>query len=369
MVKSNKEKTPPNYKDTFGVIPFKERFPWVGGDLQTLRDTFRKEYLPNDESSKKIEIEIPKLPIGFNTSGNLLALLDLPEGEKLIHGLVLIIHGLGGSSRRQGLRRMSMKLKEDGFAVLRLNLRGAGNGRSLAAGTYSAQCTSDLLPVIKKAREICEEISSIKVQRKKTMPLFGVGISLGGTILLNACLEVTGRDLLDGLVCASSPLDLSECSKSIERPRNKIYQRWLLHRLIKQTISDPFIDELEDISSFKLKVKRKRILTISDFDEAITAPRWGYSNVSDYYKYASPANKINEGANRIPKTLILHSLDDPWVPSLVAEELKMKNLRRDFNAEVVLTSRGGHNGFHGIEGCWGDKLISKWLTNLSTNLN
>ena len=46
-------------------------------------------------------------------------------------------------------------------------------------------------------------------------PIYGVGLSLGGTILLNACLdydENKGEKLLDGLACVSSPLDLSSCS-------------------------------------------------------------------------------------------------------------------------------------------------------------
>ena len=69
-------------------------------------------------------------------------------------------------------------------------------------------------------------------------PLLGAGISLGGTMLLNAALASPG--VLDGLFCASSPLDLAACSASIERPRNLVYQRWLLKRLVRQTLADPF---------------------------------------------------------------------------------------------------------------------------------
>ncbi|GIR75269.1 MAG: hypothetical protein CM15mP77_4260 [Synechococcus sp.] len=48
------------------------------------------------------------------------------------------------------------------------------------------------------------------------------------------------RAILDALFCASSPLDLAACSASIERPRNRAYQRWLLQRLVRQTLADPF---------------------------------------------------------------------------------------------------------------------------------
>jgi alpha-beta hydrolase superfamily lysophospholipase len=137
------------------------------------------------------------------------------------------MHGLGGSSSRSGLRRMGLTLQHAGFAVLRLNMRGAGPGRELARGTYAASCNSDLLPALARARELAAG-----------RPLLGMGISLGGTKLLNALLTRPG--LLDGLVTISSPLDLAACSAQIERPRNRIYKRWLLQRLVAQTLADPF---------------------------------------------------------------------------------------------------------------------------------
>ncbi len=28
---------------------------------------------------------------------------------------------------------------------------------------------------------------------------------------------------------------------------------------------------------------------------------------------------------------------------------------------TLFTPRGGHNGFHGRDGCWGDQLAAAWL--------
>ena len=201
-----------------GLSTFRERFPWIGGDLQTLRDTLRQVDLPADEG-RPLRIPVPALPSGAASAGELLAFIDQPEGTAL--GVVLLLHGLGGSSSREGLRRMGLALQQAGFLVLRLNLRGADPGRHLAGGTYAARCNTDLLPVIARARELAAG-----------RPLLGAGISLGGTMLLNACL--TGPGVLDGLFCASSPLDLAACSASIERPRNRVYQRWLLQRLVRR---------------------------------------------------------------------------------------------------------------------------------------
>jgi predicted alpha/beta-fold hydrolase len=269
-----------------------------------------------------------------------------PSFGGVTRGLVLLLHGLGGSSEREGLRRMGLSLQAAGFAVWRLNLRGAGPGRPLAPGTYCARCDCDLLPVLERAR-----------QRAGSLPLFGVGISLGGTMLLNACLASPG--VLDGLVCSSSPLDLARCSHQIERPRNRVYQSWLLRRLCAQTLADPF--GVSDAERRALQGPG-RPRTIRGFDAAITAPRWGYGSVDDYYREASPLPRLLAASAHLPPSLLLHALDDPWVPASGAELLAQHALP---SWEVVLTARGGHNGFHGVGddplSCWGDQLVASWL--------
>ena len=242
---------------------------------------------------------------------------------------------------------MGLALQAGGFAVLRLNLRGADPGRHLAGGTYAARCNSDLLPVITRARELaCGR------------PLFGAGISLGGTMLLNACLAQPG--VLDGLFCASSPLDLAACSASIERPRNRVYQRWLLQRLVRQTLADPFgVSDREQRQLIGNAAPR----TIRAFDRAVTAPRWGFDDVDAYYQEASPLQHLIAAPNRLPSTLLLQAMDDPWVPAVSALSLQ-EALPEESSIRQTFTRRGGHNGFHGRGGCWGDQLALRWLQSI-----
>ncbi len=207
------------------------------------------------------------------------------------------------------------------------------------------------------------------------MPLYGLGLSLGGTILLNACLEIGSTALdnisLDGLICISSPLDLATCSSCIEKPRNLIYQTWLLKRLVKQTLEDPF-----GLTSIERNVLVRRnkwnlpfISSIRLFDSAITAPRWGYKDVNDYYQKASPINKLfSKSLDRIPKTLFLHSLDDPWVPAKPVKALQERITMEDLaysKIDILISNKGGHNGFHGTNGCWGDLVVKRWLLKLT----
>jgi predicted alpha/beta-fold hydrolase len=359
--------------------PFRQRFPWIGGDLQTLRDTLRPEALPSDQG---LPLELPvgvlpgqsdRLSPARSRSGagdRLLALLDGAPSPAAARGLVLLLHGLGGSSDREGLRRMGLTLQTAGFAVLRLNLRGAGAGRHLAGGTYAGRCSSDLLPVIAQARRLAEELGQATQTGPlagRPLPLLGVGISLGGTMLLNACLDGASGDagpVLDGLVCTSSPLDLDACSRQIERPRNRLYQHWLLERLCRQTVEDPFVVTPQERQALE---GPGRCRTIRAFDAAITAPRWGYGSVEHYYAAASPLPRLLAG-EPLPPTRLLHAVDDPWVP---VEATRRLARRAPAGIEVTLTSGGGHNGFHGSEdrrrppGCWGDWLTARWLLDFS----
>ena len=364
-----------------GVVPYQQRFPWIGGDLQTLRDTLRPVALPPDRG-EPIAIPVPALASGAAAAGELLAFLDRSQSSSDLpsappRGLVLLLHGLGGSSRREGLRRLGLTLQANGFAVLRLNLRGADPGRHLAGGTYAARCNSDLLPVIQRARQLCAEL----VAPAPPLPLFGAGVSLGGTMLLNACMATSEErathgwpghaPLLDGLFCASSPLDLAACSASIERPRNRVYQRWLLQRLVRQTLADPFgVSALE-----QQQLTDEPPRSIRAFDAAVTAPRWGFSSVKAYYRGASPLPQLLSNRRLLPPTLLLQALDDPWVPAAAAEQVSAM-LKRSIDAgpeplSVLLTRRGGHNGFHSpgdalITGCWSDRIAASWLTQLSS---
>jgi len=347
-----------------GVSPYRQRLPWLGGDLQTLRDTLRPLELPQDQG-EPITIPVPALVSGAAGAGALLAYLDRPRHpHSAARGLVVVLHGLGGSSRREGLRRLGLSLQGAGFAVLRLNLRGADPGRHLAGGTYAAACNSDLLPVLARARLLAAELGQ-ETAGGRPLPLYGAGISLGGTMLLNASLASPG--VLDALICASSPLDLAACSASIERPRNRIYQRWLLQRLVRQTLADPFGVSVEEEQSLRHNPPR----SIRAFDAAVTAPRWGFASVDDYYRGASPLPRLLKRPEHLPPTLLVQADDDPWVPAAGARQLQATLSATEQGQDldrlaVLLTARGGHNGFHGpgdslFSGCWSDRLACAWL--------
>jgi predicted alpha/beta-fold hydrolase len=286
--------------------------------------------------------------------------IPVPGGDQLViqvdrvrsaapQALVLLLHGLAGDSGRPGVRRLALLLQQAGFCVWRPNLRGAGLSRSTSRGTYAAACNADLLPLLAEAR-----------RQAAGQPLFAVGLSLGGTILLNALLEQPHA--LDGLACVSSPLDLAACSRQIDRPRNRLYARWLLRRLIAQTRADPAWADAQPADPSLVGLDRLR--RIHDFDARITAPRWGYESVEQYYAAASPLPRLLAAA-ALPPLLLVHALDDPWVPALATRQLAAA---APLGVEVLLSEHGGHNGFHASGRCptslpasWADRAVLAWL--------
>jgi predicted alpha/beta-fold hydrolase len=369
----------PSLAAELGLPPFQARFPWWGGDLQTLRDTLRPAELGPDPGERVLT--------DIGQGDQLVSLLDRPNqapalgamgGISQAKALVLVLHGLGGSSQAVGVRRLGQLLQREGFAVLRPNMRGAGLGRPLARGSYAAQCNRDLLPLLAQARQLADG-----------RPLLAVGLSLGGTMLLNGCLaqyspgssasSPAPLPRLDGLACVSSPLDLAACSAQIDRPRNRLYQRWLLQRLVQQVRSEPLADHARG----KGLTLEGATASIRSFDAQITAPRWGYRSVEHYYAEASPLPQLLQAAQApgatLPPTLWLHSRDDPWVPADATEALAQLGLGDQAGAgtggpggwgqsDVVLTSRGGHNGFHGqgdpAGASWSDRFVLAWLQHL-----
>ena len=246
--------------------------------------------------------------------------------------------------------------------MLRLNLRGAGRGRPLALGTYCALCNTDLARAVARARQLAADLALESSPAAPSLPLFGAGISLGGTVLLNGCLDGLS---LDGLVCVSSPLDLTVCALQFERRRNRVYQRWLMDRLREQTLADP--GGLKETERQAL-VGPGRVRTIRGFDGAITAPRWGFDSVGAYYAAASPLEALLVG-RPLPPTLLLHAGDDPWVPVGPLRQLEATAGRDASAPQILITPRGGHNGFHapgdGSGACWADRLAAAWLGRLT----
>ena len=98
--------------------PFFERPPWLTGDLQTLRNMIRRPFHDLAPWPER-RLELP-----LADGDRLVAHSHRPDGA--VSGVVILIHGLGGGADSVYVRATARHLLLNGYAVIRLNLRGAG---------------------------------------------------------------------------------------------------------------------------------------------------------------------------------------------------------------------------------------------------
>src|SRR4051812_18065523 len=100
------------------VFPaFRPRAPWLTADLQTLRNNLRR---PHHDLTAWPE-ETIELPLTDGSADRLLSHLHRPASDAP-RGLVVVVHGLGGSADSTYVRATARHLLQQNYAVLRLNL-------------------------------------------------------------------------------------------------------------------------------------------------------------------------------------------------------------------------------------------------------
>ena len=288
-----------------------ESLPWIGGDLQTLRDWF---FPPVSEADTAAELTIP-LADGDSLTYRLEHPTTIPKA------VMIIVHGLGGSAQSQHARALSDSALANGYICMRVNMRGAGSSRALCRQTYHAQRGSDLLHFITAARTGFADL-----------PVFMIAHSLGGSVALNMLLDFPDEAMqLSGMITISAPLDLIESSAQFHKMRNRPYMRYILSGLKDLSKNCPELDTSYQDAAAAAK-------SLVEFDEYVTAPVNGFPSLDAYYKSASTAHRLSE-ANR--PLLLIHAMNDPWIPATPYLSATVSP-----TTKISLSTGGGHIGFH-----------------------
>src|SRR5579885_1082440 len=140
----------------------------------------------------------------------------------------------------------------------------------------------------------------------KAAGVVAVGFSLGGNMLLKYLGEQGAAAPLRAAVSVSAPIDLALTSRRMMQGRRSVYQTYLLR--------DRRIEAVAPIAEITETERRliARVRSIWEYDERFTAPRNGYPSAAAYYEHNAAQRFL--GAIGVP-TLVIHALDDPWVPS------------------------------------------------------
>jgi predicted alpha/beta-fold hydrolase len=266
--------------------------------------------------------------------------------------LVIILHGLTGSSNSPYVAGLQQALAGQDWGSVAVNWRGCSGEPNLLARSYHSGASEDLA-------EIIEHLQRLRPQA----PLYAVGYSLGGNILLKHLGESGSQCRLQAAVAVSVPFRLDQCADRIGLGFSRVYQAHFMRAMLAYIKDKQQRFELEGqhegLATLAELGSLTRMRTFWDFDGRVTAPLNGFIDAQDYYRRSSSRYFLPQIQS---PTLIIQAADDPFVfpHSLPApDELSA-------GTTFELHEKGGHVGFIdgriGQLGYYLERRIPKWLT-------
>jgi len=262
-------------------------------------------------------------------------------GKRRDAPVIALVHGLEGSSDSNYMRGIAEKAWAAGFHVVRLNQRNCGGTELLTPTLYNSGMSGDY-------RAVLEELAKGDGFEK----IFFAGYSMGGNLVTKMAGEFgeSAPRQLRG-VCAVCPaMDLAACADDLDRWDNYFYQARFVRGLLKR-----YARKAELFPQRYAKNGFESIRTVREFDDAITAPSFGFKDAQAYYESAGAKKVV--GQIRVP-FLLITAQDDPFVPY---EAIRASGVERNPAIRFVAPEHGGHCGFvsrhGGAERFWAEARV------------
>jgi uncharacterized protein len=245
--------------------------------------------------------------------------------------LVILLHGLTGSSQSSYIIGMQCALLANGLRSVALNFRGCSGEMNLSSRCYHSGETTDLNFIYQLLR-----------QREPKTPIAMVGYSLGGNALLKWLGEQRGQAQLFAAVAVSVPLLLDVCADRMDKGFSTLYRNRLIGEL-KDYIQQKrqhlrrnrrhqeaeIVDALGDLTPIR---------SFWQYDNQVVAQLYGFKDVHDYYRQSSSRQFIK---HITVSTLIIHAADDPFMTAkVIPDETELSE-----SVLLEITPKGGHVGF------------------------
>ena len=245
---------------------------------------------------------------------------DLRQAPTLI-----ILHGLEGSIDSSYIQGLLKHFQPENWRLAIFHFRGCSGEMNRLARTYHSGDTEDLNYLVHNL--------------EKQGPLYVIGFSLGGNVLLKYLGETGLASAVQAAAAVSVPFDLGKAAKRLDQGMSRLYRFHLLRDLKQKTLlkkaAFPDYDwpDDKDIMSYN---------SFDDFDHFITAPLHGFQSGQAYYEQCSCGQFLSDITT---KTLILHAMDDPFMTSdsVPTEEMLSEAVT------LELSEYGGHVGFVGCQ--------------------
>lgn len=236
--------------------------------------------------------------------------------------LVILSHGLEGSSEAVYIRKVARVLLARGWDVMAWSYRGCGGEVNRLKRSYHSGESDDLRQVVAHAAGGYDGVAL-------------VGFSLGGNISLKYLGEAEPHSKVKAAVAISAPVDLAASARVLDQRRgNRIY----LKRFLKSLIAKIEAKALKFPGEFDTLGLRD-IRSFQEFDDRYTAPLHGFADAAEYWAKSSSLQFLHK--IKVP-TLLVNARNDPFLsdesfPVEVAEGSRWLHLEAP--------ASGGHVGF------------------------
>jgi predicted alpha/beta-fold hydrolase len=239
--------------------------------------------------------------------------------------LVVLCHGLEGSTDASYMKGMLRVFDRAGWDGLGINFRGCSGVPNRRLRSYHSGATDDLATVLAHVRQ------------HTTYNVIGlIGFSLGGNLVLKYLGE-QGRGLdraIRWAAAVSVPCDLKAGALAMARPACRIYMlRFLRSLCAKARHKAPLSGGWLRPADFR------GLRTFREFDDRYTAPAHGFKNAEEYWRQCSARFFVDQ--LRIP-TLLINARNDPF---LAPGCYPVDQARRSPWLHLEMPATGGHVGF------------------------
>ncbi|MDP1773999.1 MAG: hydrolase [Methylobacter sp.] len=245
--------------------------------------------------------------------------------------LIILVHGLTGSSQSSYIKGLQTVLLKQGFRSAALNFRGCSGSSNNRARSYHSGETEDI-DFLYQTLRLCEPDT----------PLGAVGFSLGGNVLLKWLGEQGDQVKLFAAVAVSVPLVLGICATKLDSGFSKLYRGKLLNEL--KAYMHVKLQHLESTGQSKEAMKIRELGDLStinsfwQYDDRVVAKLHGFADVHDYYRRSSSRQYLKSIA--VP-TLLIQAIDDPFM----TQEVLPGQDELSPHVQLEFTRHGGHVGF------------------------
>jgi hypothetical protein len=247
----------------------------------------------------------------------------LPEPASAQARVLVLFHGLEGSSASHYARAIARHFADLGWRVLVSHFRGCSGEPNLLPRAYHSGDSDEGDWILRRVHATWPQA-----------PLFAAGVSLGGNMLAKWLGERgSGAAFVTAAASIGSPLDLAAGGAALGRGFNRVYTRMFL-----ATLKSKALDKTRRFPGIAPVDALRASRNLYEFDNVFTAPLHGYRDTDDYWSRASGKPWLR--SVRVPH-LVLNARNDPFVPAA--------SLPRAHEVAAAVTLEqpdgGGHIGF------------------------